>query len=34
MGGDQSTAAVALGLPRVESVRGRRIFAAAGTNRL
>jgi hypothetical protein len=29
-----STAAVALGLPRVESVRGGRILAAAGTNRL
>jgi len=29
-----STAAVALGLPRVELVSGRRIFAAAGTNLL
>ena len=34
MGGDHSTAAVPLGLPRVESVNGRRIFATAGTNRI
>jgi hypothetical protein len=33
-GGVHLTAAVALVLPRVESVRGRRIFAAAGMDRL
>jgi hypothetical protein len=34
IGGVHSTAAVALGLPRVESVSGRRIFVAARTNLL